>query len=85
MTDIENKPVGMWEWILTFIISSLPIVGFIMIIVWAFGDNTKPSKKNWARAVLLFGIIVFVLYIAIFIFAIGSMDSLENFFENLPR
>ncbi len=30
-----------------------------------FGSNTNPSKVNWAKVALLWGIIVFVIYILI--------------------
>ena len=57
---VKEDPVGVGEWILTFIISGLPVIGFIMLIVWAFSAR-KTSKKNYAKATLLLMIIAFVL------------------------
>ena len=58
-----EEEVSVGEWIVTFIIFSIPIIGFIMLFVWAFGDNTKPSKKNWARAMLISIVGLFLLAI----------------------
>ncbi len=62
MSDISNSQndqiVTMGDWIITFILSGIPVVGFIMILVWAFGGGAKLSKRNYARAALIFGLIV---------------------------
>ena len=41
------------DWILTYLITCIPLVGFIMLFVWGFGNNTHPSKANWAKATLI--------------------------------
>ncbi|TDF98349.1 hypothetical protein E1757_11565 [Paenibacillus piri] len=53
------------DWILTFIISIIPLVNIIMLFVWAFVDGTNPNKRNYARASLIMAAIVIVLYILI--------------------
>ena len=58
-----EEEVSVGEWIVTFIIFSIPIIGFIMLFIWAFGDNTKPSKRNWARAMLISIVGLFLLAI----------------------
>jgi len=46
--DNNYLSVGNWMWIM--FITAIPIVGFIMMIVWSFtGDNE--SKKNYFRAI----------------------------------
>lgn len=65
--DNQNLPgtvrqdVSVGEWIVTFIITAIPLVGLIMLFVWAFGDGTNPSKQNWARAYLILALIMIVL------------------------
>ena len=56
-----EEEVSVGEWLITFIIFSIPIIGFIMLFVWAFGDNTKISKRNWARAMLISIFALFLL------------------------
>jgi len=38
-----------------------------MMLVWAFGSDTNKSKKNWARASLIVGLVMIVLVIVFFI------------------
>ena len=55
-----EEPMSLGNWVITLLITYIPVVGFIMTIVWALtASNT--SKKNYARATLLFMIIGFVL------------------------
>lgn len=46
-----GREMGVGNWILTLIITAIPIVGFIMLIVWAVGGSPKfPARRNWAIA-----------------------------------
>ncbi len=56
-------PLGVGEYILMMIVSGIPFIGFIMLLVWAFGSQTNPNKKNWARAILILMLIGIVLSI----------------------
>ena len=60
------QPMSIGDWIITFIITYIPLVGFIMLFVWAFGDGTHPSKKTLAQATLIMMVIVVVLMIIFF-------------------
>ena len=67
-----EEEVSVGEWLITFIIFSIPIIGFIMLFVWAFGDNTKISKRNWARAMLIVIITFFLLAILLNLLVFGG-------------
>jgi len=54
------------DWLITLIITYIPLVGFIMLFVWAFGDGTHPSKKTWAQAALIMVAISIILAIVFF-------------------
>ena len=60
---VVDETVGVGEWMLTTLLCCIPIVNIVLMFVWSFGNNTKPSKKNWARAALIWVAIVLVLYI----------------------
>lgn len=64
------------EWILTFLITAIPIVGLVMLIIWAFGSNTNPNKSNWAKATLLWVAIIITLYILVFAYFGASLLSI---------
>jgi hypothetical protein len=68
----EYKPVTLGDWMLTILLTAIPIVGFVMLFVWAFSESTHPSKANWAKATLIWFAIVIVLYIFFFIIILGG-------------
>ena len=85
--DQQNLPgtvkshVTLGEWIITIIITAIPLVGLIMLFVWAFGDGTNPSKKTWAQAYLimiLVGIILAILFFGIIVSLFSSMFGNMN-------
>jgi len=74
----SNQPMSIGDWIITFIITYIPLVGFIMLFVWAFGDGTHPSKKTWAQATLIImvvGVILAIIFFGIIASIIGSVFS----------
>ena len=50
-------------WLKTLIIVAIPIVGLVMLFVYAFSNDTPSIKANWAKAMLIFLGIVLVLYL----------------------
>jgi hypothetical protein len=69
--------VTVGEWIVTMLITAIPLVGLIMLFVWAFGGGANLNKSNWAKAALIWAAIVIVLYV--FIFAIFGLAMFRSF------
>lgn len=66
MENSNNQPVvKTTDWLVTLLITAIPLVGFIMLFVWAFGSTTNENKANWAKAALIWMAIIFVLYLII--------------------
>lgn len=61
----EQNPVSVGDWLITYLLLSIPLVNIVMLFVWAFGSSTHPSKANWAKASLIWFAIVMVLYILV--------------------
>jgi len=60
----ENAPVvTISDWVLTYLIAAIPLVGLVMLFVWAFGNDTNPNKANWAKAALIWAAIAIGIYI----------------------
>jgi hypothetical protein len=57
----KDEIVSVREWLLTFLISVIPIVNLVMMFVWAFSDKVKKSKSNYFKAMLIFSAIMVVL------------------------
>lgn len=76
---IKKETLSVGDWLITMIITAIPIVGIIMLFVWAFSSSTHPTKANWAKASLILLAIVIVLYIIFFaVFGaafLGLMDQ----------
>ena len=68
----NDPPMSVGQYILTFIIMGIPLVGFIMLLVWSFGSSANRNKKNFARATLIYGIIIAIISIVISI-AFGAV------------
>ncbi|MDZ7626444.1 MAG: hypothetical protein U5J96_18610, partial [Ignavibacteriaceae bacterium] len=46
MENQNYQPMTIGEWLITFIITYIPIVGIVMLFVWAFSDGNHPKEKN---------------------------------------
>lgn len=71
MLDEPNstyKPLTLQDWMVTILITFIPLVNIVMYFVWAFGEGTHPSKKTWAQASLLWLVISIVLSMIFFAF-----------------
>ncbi len=75
-----EKPISFGNWMGTMLLPFIPFIGifiyFVMMFVWAFGSDTPKSKKNWARASLIVGVISIVIFI--FIFASTMMEVMNS-------
>ena len=75
----NTSVVSVGDWIITMILMLIPVVNFIMLLVWALSSSTPASKSNWARASLIFMLIGILLTILFW----GSIASLMLFSSDL--
>ena len=62
----EMKPI---DWAITLFVTGLPLIGLIMLFVWAFGDSTNTVRQNFAKGYLLFiafGIVLAIIILSMF-------------------
>jgi hypothetical protein len=71
----EFKHVSLGEWMVTMLITAIPLVNIIMLFVWGFGSNTNPSKANWAKAALIWMVIAVVLYFLVFATMLSTLGE----------
>ncbi len=75
----QNVPVVKTsDWFLTILITAIPLVGLIMLFVWAFGGGNNTNKANWAKASLLWMLISIIIGIFIFLVMGAAMFSIFN-------
>jgi len=79
INDKQNQAVSTMDWFITIFITAIPLIGFIMLFVWAFGSNAPASKANWAKATLLWFMAGIVIYgfIAL-VFGVALLGSMSN-------
>ena len=62
----QSPTISIGEWIITLLITAIPIVGFVMLFVWGFGSGTNATKANFAKATLIFIAVGAVLWFLLF-------------------
>ena len=75
--DYMNKNssiMSVLDWFITFGILIIPIVGIVMIFVWAFSENGKKDRINFAKAFILFVIALIVINVVFYII-IGALGG----------
>lgn len=67
MEDLnKNGTLTVGEWVVTLLITAIPLIGLIMLFVWAFSAGTNPNKANFAKAALIWVAIAILLNILVF-------------------
>lgn len=75
-----NETVSTIGWVGYFILFAIPLIGFITMLVLAFGNPKKKSVRNYARAVLIMAVIGIVLGAVTYFF---MWDTIVDTFYNL--
>jgi hypothetical protein len=80
----EYKPISMWGYFGYEILFSIPIIGFICLIIMSFAAGNK-NVKNFARSYFCLFIITLVVTIVLvaIAFATGAVESLDDIFGSL--
>jgi len=67
ITYENTAPLSIGNYIIMMIVGAIPLVGFIMMIVWAFSGGTNKNKQNYARAILIMmavGVVLSIIFSA---------------------
>lgn len=77
----QYKPLSPWAYIGYSLLFSLPLVGFIMVLVFSFDSTNNINRRNYARSnlymmiiALVFSILMFVIIFAILGVGFASFD-----------
>ena len=54
-----SRPVSVLGWLGTLALSCLPVINIVMWFIWAFTAK-QPSRKTYARALLLIALVLFI-------------------------
>ncbi len=80
----EYKPISMWGYFGYEILFSIPVIGFICLIIMSFAAGNK-NVKNFARSYFCLFIITLVVTIVLVAIALatGAVESLDDIFSSL--
>lgn len=80
LSSENNQVLSVKDWAITIFITGLPLIGLIMLFVWAFSDATNINKKNWAKGNLVIMLIFFLIAMS-FLFLFGGLAIMANIFD----
>jgi hypothetical protein len=79
----DSNYVSIGSWMGMQIVTAIPVIGLIMVFVWAFsGDNQ--SRKNYYRAILCW-ILLFVLLVVGLTVALNMTGHMHDFQQRLQN
>jgi len=81
----EYKPITPFGYVGYELLFSLPLVGFICLIIFAFGGTKNINVKNFARSYLLMALIALIIYslvVVILLFFSVNRNSIVNEINN---
>lgn len=74
-SDSKYEPISTGGYIGIMFLMCIPVIGFILMLVWAFGGCRKINKRNLARAYLILSIIGVVLTVALSVFVANFLAN----------
>ena len=77
----EYEPISMWGYFGYEILFSIPIIGFIMLLIYAFGGTRNINLRNFARSYFCLFIIAMIIFIIFFV--IYGASYIDNY--NVPN
>lgn len=78
MNNENNSVVTTGQWMGILFVMAIPFVNFILLLVWAFSSGEPASKSNWAKATLIWMIIITIIYIVLGVLFGASLIALYN-------
>lgn len=77
-----DAPLKVGDYIGMFLLMCVPIVRFIMILVWGFGSSSNTNKKNFARAVMILCVIMIAISIVLgILFGAVLMPIIQEYID----
>lgn len=61
----EYRPISMWGYFGYQLLFAIPCVGFIMLLVFAFGGTRNLNLRNFARSYFCFTIVMVILVVVL--------------------
>lgn len=53
MPVVDDAPLKTSDYVVMFLLSAIPLIGLILMLVWAFSEGININRKNFCRAYLI--------------------------------
>ena len=63
----DNRPMSLGDYMITMLVSWIPLVGLVLLLVWSFSTGINENKKNYARARLIYSLIALGLAVVLLV------------------
>jgi hypothetical protein len=76
----EYKPLSPWAYFWLSILFSIPVVGFIFLLVFSF-NGSNINRRNYARSYwcgLLIALVIILIYVVIAVAFLGGLSGALN-------
>lgn len=60
--------VNTWGWIGIRLLMLVPIVNIVFLLIWSFGGSKKNVKQSWARATLVWVLLLMILALGLLLY-----------------
>ena len=76
-----ERPMDFKEWALNIFLASLPIIGLVLLLIWAFSDTQNKQIQEWAKGRLLVAFFGF-LFVLVILFFFGGLAFIAAAFDH---
>ena len=86
----KYRPLGAWKYFWLNVLFSIPVVGFIFLIIFSF-SNANINRRSYARSffcALLIGLIILAIVVIIGVVVLGAsglMDTLKEYMDKVTE
>lgn len=78
--SVEYKPISMWGYFGYELLFSIPVIGFILLIIFSLGGTPNKNLKNFARSYFCYMILIIIVAVAL-ITSLGGIAALAGLAE----
>ena len=78
----EYRPISMWGYFGYELLFAIPLIGFILLLVFAFGGSRNINLRNFARSKFCVLILTVVLT-AVFVGSVGGIAFLSGILDSM--
>ena len=75
MEQQNTQIMSVKDWVITLLLTAIPLVGIILLFVWAFGNDGNQIRQNWAKGNLILAGIILGLYLLVAVLFFGMFAA----------